>query len=210
MRTRIWRRDWAVTPHERVRVLAILDSILACLYGLDWDDFSFVLRDCDHPLNSLSDRRMTRKLDSKGFWRIDKDKHPELRHPVLALIAFQDLQAMIDTHGGDRDAAISTFCKQNGGDGWTLPEAVSLADYGLGHDQRAKEHQPVAAVLGPRFLDWQLAQTPEESWAECERHAHTLGSDQLGRSATQTDDGSSKAKPPPQPQMALGFGEDER
>ncbi len=35
--------------------------------------------------------------------------------------------------------------------------------------------QPVASVLEPRFLDWQLEQTPEESWAECERHARALG-----------------------------------
>ena len=55
-----------------------------------------------------------------------------------------------------------------------LPETLCLADYGLGHDDRAQEHQSVASVLGPRFLDWQLAQTPEESWAECERHARAL------------------------------------
>lgn len=29
--------------------------------------------------------------------------------------------------------------------------------------------------MGERFLDWQLAQTPEESWAECQRHAAALG-----------------------------------
>jgi hypothetical protein len=28
--------------------------------------------------------------------------------------------------------------------------------------------------MGERFLDWQLAQTPEESWAECERHAKAI------------------------------------
>ena len=29
-----------------------------------------------------------------------------------------------------------------------LPETLRLADYGLGHDDRAKEHQPVASLLG--------------------------------------------------------------
>jgi hypothetical protein len=28
--------------------------------------------------------------------------------------------------------------------------------------------------LGPRFYDWQLAQTPEESWKECHIHARNL------------------------------------
>lgn len=55
-------------------------------------------------------------------------------------------------------------------------ETLRLADYGLGHDDRALGHQPVASALGPRFLDWQLAQTPEESWAECERSAAEMGS----------------------------------
>jgi len=59
-----------------------------------------------------------------------------------------------------------------------LPETLWLADYGLGHDDRAKEHQPVASRLGARFYDWQLAQSPEESWWECHLHARNL----LGRS----------------------------
>jgi hypothetical protein len=48
-----------------------------------------------------------------------------------------------------------------------LPETLRLADYGLGHDERAKEHQPVASSLSPRFYDWQLAQSAEEPWREC-------------------------------------------
>ena len=55
-----------------------------------------------------------------------------------------------------------------------LPETLRLADYGLGHDDRAKEPQPVASRLGPRFYDWQLEQSLEESWEECERHAEIL------------------------------------
>ena len=55
-----------------------------------------------------------------------------------------------------------------------LPETLRLADYGLGHDERAKVHQPVASRLGPRFYDWQLAQSAEESWRECHLHARNL------------------------------------
>ena len=55
-----------------------------------------------------------------------------------------------------------------------LPETLRLADYGLGHDERAKEHQPVRECFGPRFYDWQLAQSPEESWRECHLHARNL------------------------------------
>src|SRR5690606_10459696 len=59
-------------------------------------------------------------------------------------------------------------------EGWMLPETLRLADYNLGHDDRAQQHQPVATRLGPRFYDWQLQQDPTESWEECRRHAELL------------------------------------
>jgi hypothetical protein len=55
-----------------------------------------------------------------------------------------------------------------------LPETLRLADYDLGHDERAKEPQPVASRLGPRFYDWQLAENAEESWRECHLHARNF------------------------------------
>jgi hypothetical protein len=59
----------------------------------------------------------------------------------------------------------------NDGEGWMLPDTVRLADYDLGRDDRAKQHQVVAAALGPRFAAWQLVQSVEDSWEECARHA---------------------------------------
>src|ERR1035441_1506268 len=70
---------------------------------------------------------------------------------------------------------------------WMLPETIRLADYNLGHDDRAKEHQPVASALGPRFYPWQLEQSLEESWEECERHAEILA----------------KLLPPPAPEKTM-------
>ena len=55
-----------------------------------------------------------------------------------------------------------------------LPETLRLTDYGLGHDERSKNPQPVASRLGPRFYDWQLTQNAEESWRECHIHARNL------------------------------------
>ena len=112
----------------------------------------------------INSKESKRTLDPKGFWRVDKDKEPELRHTVLAQVAFQDLKRM----------GLKAFLEQNDGEGWMLPETLRLADYGLGHDDRAKEPQPVAPLLGPRFLPWQLEQSVEESWEECERHAELI------------------------------------
>lgn len=158
----------------------MLDAILAVLYGLDRDDFTWLLKDCDHPKAHLADKAFCRRLDPKGFWRVDKTQDPELRHTVLSLAAFDDLQIAIAT-ASDRDAGIAAFCDQNEGDGWMLPETLCLADLGLTrtvdageYDERARTPQPVRSRLGERFLDWQLAQTPEESWAECERHAKAI------------------------------------
>jgi hypothetical protein len=39
---------------------------------------------------------------------------------------------------------------------------------------RAKVPQPAASRLAPRFLNWQLKQSVEESWAECKMHARNI------------------------------------
>lgn len=172
---RCLKRLWAITDHERIRLRCILDAVVAELYGLTWEDLGWILRDCDHPISDVCSDQFSRELDPKGFWRTDKERHPELRHTVLTLAAFADLKRLIADHNGDRDAAIAEFT--SGGeeaDGWMLPAALRLTDLGLGHDDRAQTQQPVREVMGPRFLAWQLSQSPEESWAECELHARNL------------------------------------
>ena len=163
-----WRSDWAVTSTERLRTRVATDAVSFGEVNFALDDVRHMLRDCD-----LS--RGLKGSDPKGFWRVDKDKDPELRHTVLTLVAFADLEDKIRTAGWDREKGIEAFLNQNGGDGWMLPESIKLADYGLGRDERAKHPQPVASRLGARFYDWQLAQTAEESWRECEIHAKNLG-----------------------------------
>lgn len=156
-----WRRQWALSEAERLRQRSLLDALIAHMYGLKREDFEWILKACDYPIEAVAEANAQ---NPKGFWRVNKDKPPELRHTVLSLIAFHDLQRM----------GLRAFLDQNDGEGWMLPKTVRLADYGLGHDDRAKEHQPVAELLGPRFFDWQLTQSVEESWEECERHAELL------------------------------------
>ena len=168
------KRLWAITPLQRLRLRCILDSIIAELYGLGWDDLSWILNNTDHPVVRLNDKSFYRTLDPKGFWRVDKDKDPEIRQTVLTLAAFKDLKETIADYEGDRDKGIEAFCAQNDGDGWMLPETLRLDDLGLGHDFLAKEPQPVRTRFGERFLPWQLEQSVEESWAECERHARNI------------------------------------
>ena len=163
----------ALSPSERVRGRAIADALVASLYGLDEPKLRSLLADCDHPLSTVTSRRSS-ELRGKGFWRVDKDKPPELRHTILTQVAFADLQRHIEAGGGDREAGIGSFMEQNHGEGWLLPETLRLTDYALGHDDRAREHQSVASALGPRFYDWQLAQPPEEARAETHLHARNL------------------------------------
>ena len=162
----------ALCDGERRRLRSILDAIAAARYDCDWDDLGHVLRDVDLGTDSLRSR--SSDLDVRGFWRVDRDKPPELRHTVLTLVAFHDLQAKIDAVDGDREKGIEAFLSQNDGEGWMLPETLRLADYGLGHDERARQPQPVASRLGPRFFDWQLVQSADESWRECHLHARNL------------------------------------
>ena len=165
----------ALCPGERIRLRAILDAVACTVYGCDSNDLRYILRDSDLPVRDVSARsRRAAAFDPRGFWRVDRDKDPELRHAVLTAVALHDLEAKIETTSGDRDAGIEAFLNQNHGEGWLLPETLRLADYGLGHDDRARHPQPVASRLGPRFFDWQLTQTPEESHRESHLHARNL------------------------------------
>lgn len=159
-----WHRRKAITSYERLRLRSMLDAIYAAKYKIDLRELRHVLKGCDMASNILNDAYRTGQIDPKGLWRVDKDKDPELRHTVLSLIAFQDLQ----TKG------LEAFLKQNDGEGWMIPEELRLADYGLGHDDRAQEYQPVASRLGPRFYDWQLNEDIKRSWDECEAHAELV------------------------------------
>ncbi|OYU42167.1 MAG: hypothetical protein CFE44_25545, partial [Burkholderiales bacterium PBB4] len=107
---------------------------------------------------------INRAFNPKGFWRIDKEKVPELRQTVLSLVAFNDLSKV----------GLSAFLSQNRGNGWQIPESLRLTDYGLGHDERAIEHQPVAACLGPRLDDAQTSEEAEGAWKDCCAHAEVI------------------------------------
>ncbi|MFB2816367.1 Eco57I restriction-modification methylase domain-containing protein [Umezakia ovalisporum] len=155
---------WAITVYERLRIRCIIDALIAEFYGISWDDFAWILYNCDQPKHILNNSDFYRTLDPKGFWRVDKEKDPELRHTVLSLVAFHELKKI----------GLEAFLNLNNGEGWMLPDTLRLADYQLGQDHRAQEPQPVAARLGERYLPWQLEGTIEESWQECEKHAENL------------------------------------
>ena len=159
-----------LTDRERVEKYIVLNVLVAKAFGFDVTTLRHIFEECDLPQHSSQ----FRKLNPKGFWRVDKDKDPELRQTVLTLVAFHDLETKIEATDGNREKGIEAFLAQNHGEGWLLPETLCLSDYSLGHDDHAKAPQPVASRLGPRFYDWQLVQSAEESWRECHLHARNL------------------------------------
>jgi len=160
---RPWKSEWSLTSADRLRRRCMADAVAAAFFGLSADDLRFILFDCDRTADD-------QQADAKGFWRIDREKDPELRQTILTLVAFSDLEMKIAQANGDARLGVQAFVAQNDGAGWMLPDSVRLADYGLGHNERAKHPQPVARRCGPRFLDWQLAQTADESRRE--KHVH--------------------------------------
>jgi hypothetical protein len=91
-----WKSLWAITPHERLRLRCILDAIVAELYSLSYEDFTYILRDDPS--------------DPKGFWRVDKDKPKELRHTTLSLLAFKHL----------KEVGLEKFCDED----WQFPPDI--------------------------------------------------------------------------------------
>ena len=185
-------RMWALTASERIRLRAILDATVAVMFGLDYSDLQRIVEQCDLPTADIPRRK---NLNPKGYWRIDKDRDPELRHTVLSLVAFRDLESKIHEASSNRDDGIRNFFAQNEGEGWLLPETLRLADYGLGHDDRARCHQPVASRLGPRFYDWQLVQSADACLREWRLHARNLLGHEESRAAVGAGDRGSSWLP---------------
>ena len=105
------------------------------------------------------------------------------------MVAFHELERV----------GLDAFLKMNNGEGWMLPKTLRLADYGLGHDERAQEPQPIAREFGDRFYDWQLSQSVAESWEECEIHAELL------KKILPPTVLSEEASEPEEPQATLAF-----
>jgi hypothetical protein len=78
LRTRQWKHWWAVTEADRLRLRVEIDALCADLYGLDPDDFDWIVR--NDP------------TDPKGFWRVDKQLPYEQRLTGLAARAFRALK----------------------------------------------------------------------------------------------------------------------
>ena len=158
----------ALTRRRRIERVAMINAIAASAMGFGESELRHALEDCDMPRGSVE------SANPKGFWRIDSRRDPELRQTVLTFIAYLDLHDKIKATNGNWEYGIQSFLTQNHGEGWLIPEALRLADYDLGHDDRARCHQPVASRLGSRFCDWQLARSADESLGEWLLHARNL------------------------------------
>jgi hypothetical protein len=90
-----------LTPAERLRLDINIQAVGISILGLTRDDVRFMFRDCDQPSSYLNSQKSL-ELDPKGFWRVDKDRDPELRHTVLTFVAFSDLEDKIRACDGGR------------------------------------------------------------------------------------------------------------
>jgi hypothetical protein len=167
--------------HERLRLRCILDAIVDAVV------WPFARRPAlDPPRLRPPERPASRTKISaesstpKGFWRIDKEQDPELAphrsDPRSPSTPWSDLI-------GTRTPAIVTqrsapSPSSTTGRAGCCPRPSSWPNAASATMRAPVQPQPVASRLGPRFLDWQLAQTPEESWAECKRHARELLGDE--------------------------------
>jgi hypothetical protein len=178
-----WKDHWAVDPAKRVELRAMSEAIVAHLYGLSEQQFRWILRNCDHPRDSLAELSFRAGLPAKGFWRTGTGSaehawrqawacDPEFRLTNLAIVAFVELARLRANSGGDLTTAVRAFAPASGRGGWTLPERLRLKDYGLGQDERADKAQ----VLRPALQREGARQDGEvqNSWGECRLAADKL------------------------------------
>lgn len=160
----------ALCLSERHRLRAMIDAVMFALAGLGSLDVAHILLGADLP---VGEARLA-NLDSKGLWRVDDHVGPERRQTILALIALHNLETHVAKASGSLDIGLTTFLAQEQGCGWSLPETLRLGDFGLGLGEEASASKGVAVALGPRLLDWQIAQSPATLWQERRLHASNL------------------------------------
>jgi hypothetical protein len=73
-----WKHWWAITESDRLRLRVEIDALCADLYGLDPDDFDWIVRDAP--------------TDPKGFYRVDRQLAFRERLTGLAAVAFRALK----------------------------------------------------------------------------------------------------------------------
>jgi hypothetical protein len=158
-----WQDHWVVEQSERLRLRCILDALSFYVYGLDYEDALYMLSDCASAPGDSNQR-----VNPKGFWRVDANSEPELRHSVLALAAFRDLLRRIVNE--DPSRPVNDFLYGNSTAGWTFPETLSLAELGYNSTRPPKN---IARELGSDDLGRELTR-PQDSWNECNTHAYNL------------------------------------
>ena len=102
-------RRVSLDPEERRGLQSSLDAVVAWLYGLETEDLALLLADCGHAAAALKSSRVTRALDPKGFWRVDRSLAPEQRRTVRTLAAFRHLTSLLQAGAGPGEA-VRTLC----------------------------------------------------------------------------------------------------
>ena len=105
--------------------------------------------------------------DTKGFWRVDQGQPSELRQTYLTMLAFSDLHRRVSNAGGNPSEGTREFLAQNMGEGWIVPE---LVDFAADSKSDTGGVKAVATRLGPRFMDWQLAESQHPHFGNLVNH----------------------------------------
>ncbi|MCB9644393.1 MAG: hypothetical protein H6728_15075 [Myxococcales bacterium] len=140
---------YALASQTRQKLHCVLDAASAVLFGLDKQELQWILRDCHHPISKSSDARFTRKLDPKGFWRVQKHSPPQERQTTQIFIIFESIKER------DLHSFLQNFFKE---------ECFFSYDHFL--DRRSRE-------IGPTFAE-NFFVPPETIWRHCEEHALRL------------------------------------
>ena len=163
-----WRGRWRVTDAARAQARAEFDAALFGLYGMSEVDASHVLEGCGHRAGTEGTR------PSKGFWRIDKDRDPELRHTVLTLVAFQTSKSRyVPVVATARRASRHSSARTTAKVGCSPRRCVSSIMALVTTTGRSRPSPSLAAWVRASTTG-KLAQSTEESWRECHLHARNL------------------------------------
>jgi len=155
----------------------MVDAIVCDLYGVHYEMFAAILKDCDRPISHLSEKKITEELNPKGFWRLGKILPLPNRPTIAAFLAYRDLYQLLEISSSSQEA-LSQFVGRNPEDGWHPPEILDIENLQEASNGRLgrfiyDEYEISLLNVPPDNREIPKAILPQ-TWEENELYAQTL------------------------------------
>ena len=130
------------------------------------------MQECSFSKDNLLSAGFSKRLNPRGFWRVDKRLDPEFRLTNLVVVALMQLEQLVEHCHGDQIQALKQFHGYDTSPAWDFPDRIRLADYGIVADQNeSKDIRSFFQYVPPRPTSDEEVSL---SWKDCENTSRII------------------------------------